>query len=86
MFVGRRGLHTSLVANGFALLRGHFWHPVVFYKSGTTPTSVVLRSSQSKASVLSCVAVLCNVPQCLVVIHWLSGLWALGLIYPNIQA
>ena len=40
-------------------------------------------------SVQSICVVMCslayNVPQSLVVIYWLSGLWPLGLIYPNIQ-
>ena len=64
------------------------WHPVVFLKSGTTPTNVVLRSSMSNGFNVSMVSGACitnMVPQCLKVIYWLIGLWPLGLKYPNIQ-
>ena len=47
------------------------WHPVVFLKSGTTPTNVVLRNSMSNVSKVSMVSVAFKtykVTQCLKVI------------------
>ena len=56
-----------------------------FLKLGTTPTNVVLRDNVFTTFMYLLKIFAYSVPQCLMVIYWLSGLWPYRLEYPNVH-